>query len=372
MLLAAIGMVATIRAENLLGTTWGYGQRQVTWWLLSLVLLLLLAGINFRRLCEWSYPIYAMALVLLVGVYFAPAINGSHRWIRVGPVGVQPSEFAKIATLMALARYLMYCDRQRHLRGLFVPFLLAVVPLLLVLREPDLGTALVFLPVLFAMLVAAGARPRDLAVAALVGVFLLPLLWQQMSREQRSRITALWEQTGPYEKPSADGYHLHQAKQVSALGGTWGSIVTGDITCEREVYHLPIAQSDFIFSVIGERCGLWGTGLTLFLFAVLIHQLLAIGRKTREPFGRLVCVGVAALFAVEVLVNTAMTVGLAPVTGLSLPLVSYGGSGLIAHVCALGVVASVARYPGYEVGPAPFRFSRDQASAHAFGRHRVA
>lgn len=356
-LLAAIGMLAMIRAEHLAGASLRFAPRQLMWWGPSALLALGLAAVNFRRMTAWSYPIFAGCLLLLVVVFFFPAINGSHRWIRWGSVGIQPSELAKVATIMALARYLMYCEGQRRLRGLAAPFAIAVVPLLLVLREPDLGTALVFLPVLFAMLVAAGARRRDLGLALMIGLCLLPLLWQQMSREQRSRVTALWQQNPPDQRPTADGYQLHQSKQLIALGGTWGSVVTGDFVSEREVYHLPVAQSDFLFSVVAERFGLWGTALTLALFMLLLQQILRAGRETREPFGRLICVGVAALFGIEVLVNTAMTVGLAPVTGLSLPLMSYGGSGLLAHAWALGMVGSVARYPGYEVGPAPFRFA---------------
>src|SRR4029078_12757139 len=154
-----------------------------------------------------------LSLVLVTCGYLCPRVTGSQRWIRFGPLGLQPSEFAKLASVLGLARYLMYRDRYRELFGLAIPLASVLVPVVLVLKEPDLGTALVFLPVVFVMLFAAGARQRHLAAVALMAIAGLPLLWSQMSREQRSRITALAEQTRAGEEPTDDGYQLHQAKQ---------------------------------------------------------------------------------------------------------------------------------------------------------------
>lgn len=357
-LLTLIGIVAIARAQQLHDLSTRFDQRQVLWCLAAMLIAAAMSKVNFRIVADWSYGLFAVNLLLLVVVFWLPTINGVHRWIRLGPIGLQPSEFAKITFVLALARYLRYCESQQRLRGLILPFAIAMVPLLLILREPDLGTSLVFPPLLFVMFVAAGARLRDLALATTIGLCLSPVLWSQMSREQRSRVTALAEQTGPGQRPTPDGYQLHQSKQMIALGGMAGSLLGGEVTQDRAVYHLPVAHSDFIFSVIGERLGVWGTTLTLALYGLLVSGMLAVGRKTRDGFGRLVCVGTAALFGVEALVNTGMSIGLAPVTGLSLPLVSYGGSGFLAHAIGLGLVLSVARHPGYDVGPAPFRFGR--------------
>jgi cell division protein FtsW (lipid II flippase) len=140
------------------------------------------------------------------------------------------------------------------------------------------------------------------------------------------------------------------------LGGVWGSAISGETTDDQAVYRLPHAHSDFIFAVIGERYGLPGTAVVLGLYLCLVARMLAVAGATREPMGRLLAAGVAALFAVEVLINTGMTVGLLPITGLSLPLISYGGSGLLAHGLAVGLVLNVQMHPGYEVGREPFRF----------------
>lgn len=354
--LTAAGSLCIARAAELSGGADTLWTKQIVWATFGLAAMLASTTVNYRQVARWSYPLFALSLLGLVAVFFAPSINGAHRWLRLGPVGFQPSEFAKLAYVLALSRYLMYRANYRRLRGLVVPLAVTLVPLLLILKEPDLGTALVFLPVLFLMLFAAGAKSSDLALVGLLGVMLLPVLWSQMSHEQRSRITALAEQTGPGEKPTADGYHLHQAKQMHALGGLSGSLLSGDVTTDRAVYHLPEAPTDFVFCIAGERFGLVGSCAMLLCYALLLWRCQAVALATREPFGRLVAVGVLALFAVEVCINTAMTVGLAPITGLSLPLVSYGGSGLLTHLLALGMVLNVGLRPGYEVTREPFRF----------------
>jgi len=355
-LLVLSGWVGIARYEGLTGGGGRFLRLQMVWSVVAVVATVAASVPNYRVLCRWSYVVFALGLGLLVAVYFTAPVNGARRWIRFGPVGFQPSEFAKIAFVLALARYLMYRENYRSLVGLLLPLGLTLVPVLLILREPDLGTAAVFLPVMFVMLFAAGARRIDLAGLVLAGLFVLPLLWTQMSLEQKSRVTALFEQAGPGEKAAGDAYHLRQAKQMLALGGVWGSAIAGQAVDDPAAYHLPEAQSDFIFCILGERFGLVGIAVVLGLYALLVWRGLAIAGATREPFGRLVAAGLATLVAVQVLINTGMTVGLVPITGLSLPLVSYGGSGLVAQGLVLGLLVNVALRPGYEVAKEPFRY----------------
>ncbi len=253
----------------------------------------------------------------------------------------------------------MYRDSYRRVSGLMVPLGVAMVPIVLVLKEPDLGTALVFLPVLFAMLLAAGARQAHLAVVVVVALAALPLLWSQMSREQKSRVTALAEATGPGQKPTADGYHLHQARQMLALGGWFGSIAGGSASDDASAYFVPEPHTDSIAVVLGERFGLIGFGLLLALFGLLAWRGLVVAEATREPFGRLAAIGIAALVGTQVVINAGMLVGLLPITGLALPLVSYGGSSLLANSLALGLVLNIGLRPGYEVTNEPFRFASE-------------
>ena len=355
-ILVGFGWLAIARVEELTEGSGRLLHQQMAFSAVALLMMLLLTIPNYQILCRWSYTLFVLAILSLVAVYFFAPINKAHRWIRLGPIGLQPSELAKVAFVLALARYLMYRDNYRRLRGLLVPLGLTLVPVLLILKEPDLGTSLIFLPVFFAMLFVAGARRRDLACVALAGVLVLPLLWTQMSLDQKSHITALFDQPPPGRRPSDEAYHLYQAKRFRAMGGVWGSFFTGQPTEDAAAYHRPEAQSDLILCVVGERFGLPGTGLVLALFALLVWRALAIAQQTREPFGRLLAAGVATLFAIEVLIHAGMSVGLLPITGLSLPLVSHGGSGLLGHAVALGLLLNVALRPGYEVSNEPFRY----------------
>ncbi len=354
--LIALGCLGIDRYTDLTG--WGQGMlaRQLVWAMVAVAAMFAMTLPDYRVLCRWSYLIFLLAIVLLAVVYLFPPINNAHRWIRVGSLGLQPSEFAKGAFVLALSRYLMYRENYRRLRGLFLPLLITLVPVLLILREPDLGTALVFFPVFFVMLFVAGARRRDLFLVAVAGLLLVPLLWMQMSREQRSRVTALFEQAPAIATPTADDYHLHRAKRMTAQGGLYGSLISGQTVDDPAAYRLPEAQSDFVFCVIGERIGLCGQTFVLLLFGLLAWRGFSVAATTREPFGRLVAVGVVALVSVQVLINTAMSVGLLPITGLSLALVSHGGSGLLAHGLMLGLLLNVAIRPGYEITNEPFRF----------------
>jgi cell division protein FtsW (lipid II flippase) len=354
--LVAVGWLAIARFEELTDGSGRLLHQQMAFSAIALAVMLLLTMPNYQVLCRFSYALFLSAIVALAAVYFFPPINRAHRWVHLGPIGLQPSELAKVAFVLALARYLMYRDNYRRLRGLWAPLGLTLVPVLLILKEPDLGTSLIFLPVCFVMLFAAGAKLRDLACVALAGVLLLPLLWTQMSLDQKSRITALLDQPPPAERPSDVAYHLYQAKRFRAMGGAWGSYFTGQPTDDPAAYRLPEAQSDFILCVVGERLGLPGTGLVLGLYLLLVWRALAVARETREPFGRLLATGVATLFAVEVLIHAGMSVGLLPITGLSLPLVSHGGSGLLGNAVAVGLLLNVALRPGYEVSNEPFRY----------------
>jgi len=354
--LVCAGWLGIARCDELLDGNSGWLRLQMIWSALAAMALVAVAIPSYRVLCRWAYVVFLLALGLLVLVYFFPSVNGARRWIRLGPVGLQPSEFAKIAFVVALARYLMYRQNYRTLTGLLLPLALTLVPVVLILREPDLGTALVFLPVMFVMLFAAGARRIDLVRLGMAGLVALPLLWTQMSLEQKSRVTALFEQAGPGETATGDAYHLRQAKQMLALGGVWGSVLSGPAVDDPAAYHLPEARSDFVFCIFGERFGLPGVAAVLGLFALLIWRGLAVAAATREPFGRLVAVGLVTLLAVQVTINTGMTVGLLPITGLSLPLVSYGGSGLVAQGFALGLLVNIGLRPGYEMTKEPFRY----------------
>jgi rod shape determining protein RodA len=355
--LVGLGWMAIARCEELSGGSGRFLRQQMIWSAVAAVAALVVAVPNYRVLARWSYIFLAITVVLLVLVNFSPPINGARRWLRLGLLGIQPSEFAKVAFVLGVARCLRKSDRGLRLRDALVSMGIMLLPAVLILREPDLGTAMVFPPTLLLLLWTAGARRRTLAGLALIGLLVVPLLWTQMSREQKSRVTTLFQQPGPGDAVTSDTYQLHQARQVAALGNVWGSLVLGPAVEDPGAYHLPEARSDFIFCVLTERLGLPGGALVLGLYAVFLGQGLAIATATKEPFGRLAAVGLSGLVAVQVLINTGMNVGLLPVTGLSLPLVSYGGSGLVANAMLVGLLANIGLRPGYEVAPEPFRYA---------------
>lgn len=355
--LMAIGLAAIARGDELEagGELW---PRQLVW--IALATAAMFAGMlwHYRFLREVSYPLFFSCLVLLGLVYLTPLRNGAHRWIPLGLFDFQPSELTKLAFIIALSNYLIHRRNYRALSGLLVPFVIALVPVALILREPDLGTSLVFLPVLFSMLFAAGARPRHLALMLMLGAAVTPLLWMGMSAEQKSRIVTLFVQRDGGPTPTGDGYHLHQSKQVLALGGVRGSQFSGTMLDDPQAYHLPASRTDFVFCLVGERFGLIGGCATLLLYLLLFASGLRIAAGTREPFGRLLAVGVVALIATQTIINTGMTVGLMPVTGITLPLISHGGSSLLTTALALGFLLNVGMRPGYEMTADPFRFAR--------------
>jgi cell division protein FtsW (lipid II flippase) len=351
-----MGLAAIARGDELAGSgqLWG---RQLEWVLLAACALVAATVPHYRRLRPIGYPLFLGCVVLLAAVFVTPPRNGAQRWIPLGPISFQPSELTKLAFILALAAYLVHQRRYREMKGLIAPFVIALVPIGLILREPDLGTSLVFLPVLFAMLFAAGARVRQLVFIVLIAIPLLPVMWMGMSAEQKSRIVTLFVQRDGGPAPTGDGYHLHQSKQVLALGGVRGSQFNGQTIDDPQAYHLPASRTDFVYCLVGERFGLIGAMTTLVMYLALFAAGLRVAARTREPFGRLLAVGIVTLIATQVVINTAMTVGLMPVTGITLPLISHGGSSLITTGIALGLLLNVGLRPGYEVAGEPFRFA---------------
>lgn len=331
-------------------------SKQIVWIVLAVPGMLLATLVPYRVARHHSYAWLGFSILLLGIVYFFPAKWGSRRWIPLGFMNFQPSELAKLAFILALSRYLMYRENYRRLPGLVVPFSLTLIPMGLILKEPDLGTALVFLPVLLAMLFAAGARLKHLAFMVCLGAAVSPVFWLAMSAEQKSRITALFLQRDGGPTPTGDGYHLHQSKQVLALGGVVGSQFAGTAVDDPIAYHLPACRTDFVICMVGERWGLVGTLAVLTLYLILFACGLLVAARTRDPFGRLLAVGIVILLATQAIINVGMTVGLLPVTGITLPLLSYGGSSLLFTCVALGLLMNVAMRPGYEIGKEPFRF----------------
>lgn len=355
--LIGLGLSGIARGDELAGSSIFYGK-QMIWVGLASCVLLVSNLFNYRTLARFSLPIFCTAIVLLCVVFLFRPINGARRWIPLGFMSFQPSEVTKLAYIIALASYLRFRENYRRMSGLVAPFAMTLVPMALIYKEPNLGTCLLFLPVLFAMLFTAGARPRHLIAVILLGTCLVPVLWLGMSREQQSRVLAMvLQHDGDGEKVTDDGEHLHRSKRVIALGQMWGSELGDPLVDDPAAYYVPEARTDFVFCMIAERWGFVGCCVTLLLYATLYGQGLLIAAATRDPFGRLLAVGIVTLFATQTIINTSMTVGLMPITGITLPLLSYGGSSLATTCLALGLLINVGLHQGYEMRGQPFRFA---------------
>lgn len=323
--------------------------------------------IGYRELGRWSYAMYLVTLILLTllivaraGLNLAPFIverRNAYRWIFVGPINFQISELAKVTHILALSYYLRYRTNYRTFGGLFMPFVLTLIPVALILKEPDLGTSLLLLPNLFVMLFVAGAKIRHLAVIVLLGAIAAPCFYYStlMSDYQRDRILAVVHQRDDNQRWKLnEGYQLHQSKIALGSGR-----IAGQGFQQADFFRhnlLPEEHNDFIFAVIGHQWGFLGGLFVLTVYIVMFAAGLTIASMTTDPLGRLLAVGVCTVICAQMIVNIAMTVGLMPITGMTLPFASMGGSSLITNYMALGLLVSVARRRPLDMAPKPFEF----------------
>ncbi len=343
--IVAVGIVFIHSAsfDAKLGTFKPYGTTQAKWLAISLLGFLGALAIPYQKIERHAWVLYGVSLALLFGVhFFGQFANGARSWYQFGDrVKFQPSEIAKIALICVVAKTLMH----RKDLGSWGPFgavaAVAGPALGSVALEPDHGTVLVFLPVLAAMLFVAGASLRRLGALAGAGAAAgVAAFFFAFEKYQRDRILVFLQ---PEIDAAGRGYHTLQSRIAVGAGGAFGAgLGQGSQT---QLHVLPEAHTDFIFSVVAEEGGFVAVALLLLLQLALLLACLDVAWRTREPFGRLVAVGVASLFAGQIAVNCGMTIGLAPVTGITLPLVSYGGSSLLTCFLALGLVANIAMHP---------------------------
>lgn len=338
--LIALGLAFIYSGTYQMGADAGsaYVARQATWGLAGLLAAGLLVMLDYRKLAASAFLIYGIFIVLLILLLFtSDPRRGARSWFSVGAFAVQPSEFAKIALILALAKYLSREDVPRRSASyLGGALLLAAIPIALILKEPDLGTALVFMPVIFAMLVVAGARGTYLSGMVLAGLFSLPVGWLFLKPYQKLRIKVFLD---PQLDPLRSGYNAIQSLIAVGGGGLRGQgWLHGTQTHLR---FLPERHTDFIFCVLAEEAGFLGCALALGLYAVIILGGLRIAEQARDEFGKLTAIGITVLLAAHVVINIGMTIGLLPITGLPLPLMSYGGSSLLSICMCLGILQSI-------------------------------
>ena len=314
-------------------------EKQVIWWILGTVGLLVILLIDYRHLEHFAYAIYSVSLVLLVYVLlFGPSISGARRWIDLGFLQFQPSELIKITLTLAVAKYFHH-HRSNGPYGLLelkVPFLLFLIPFLLVLLEPDLGTSVILLLIFFSTLLFLGLRRHSIVILLVLGIASIPAGWFCLKDYQKDRILTFLE---PSRDPLGSGYHILQSKIAIGSGGFWGKgFLHGT---QARLHFLPEQHTDFIFSVFAEEWGFVGSLLLLLAYLVVILWGLNLCSRAKDPFGMIVSLGLTFLLFWHVTINIGMGVGLLPVVGIPLPLFSYGGSFLIVMLLGIGLLLNI-------------------------------
>lgn len=345
-LLGIVLLIASIGILNLYSATSGVEAtgtplylKQIFWLLIGLAVMVFVAFIEYRFYSDLAYVVYMMALFFLLAVLaYGLITSGAQRWVRIGSLSFQPSEFVKLSLILALAKFF---HRPPHLEGyswrhLPFPFLLLSVPTVLILKQPDLGTAIILLFVFFSILIFVKVRWSTLLTILLAGGGAVPLLWGFLKDYQKRRIITFFN---PDLDPLGAGYHIIQSKIAVGSGGIIGKgFMKGT---QSKLGFLPEQQTDFIFSALGEEWGLIGSLIVVGLYLALILWGLRIAVQSKDRFGAIVSFGVVAMLFWHIFVNIGMALGIMPVVGIPLPLLSYGGSFFISTLFGIGLLLNV-------------------------------
>ena len=352
MLIAVTGLVGTgLACIHSSGHSSEF-KKQLFWLAISFCSLIVVSNVSYRKLGHLSGFLFLITNILLaivlVGKHLGisslvPMIGGSFRWINIAGFRIQPSELAKLSYILSLAWYLKDQDCSIFKNGIIYPFFLAAVPMALIFLEPDLGTVLLFIPTSFAMIFMAGAKIRHLLTIVLIALIMAPIgYFFFMEDYQKKRIEGLFRQnTTDVDWLQDKGYQLHKSKMCIGSGGIGGQRQDGLFV---KYDFLPDRHNDFIFAMIGHQWGIIGCSSILGLYVLIIFGAAEIASEQKDPFGKLVAVGVAALISAQTCVNVSMTIGLAPVTGMTLPFISYGGTSLVCNFISLGLLINIARH----------------------------
>ena len=335
--IASFGFLMLFSAAN--GDLQPWSARQMIRFGVGCVVLLTAALIDIRLWLRFAYHLYGITLLLLIAVELKGAIGGgAQRWLNLGFFLLQPSELMKITVVLALGRYFQNVsfDDVRKPVFLFIPVIIALLPSALVLRQPDLGTAGMILMVAGAIFFVAGVRLWKFALVLVSGMAAVPLVWQYLRDYQKNRILTFLD---PERDPLGTGYHILQSKIALGSGGVWGrGFMEGT---QSHLNFLPEKQTDFIFTMLAEELGLAGGLLVLSLYCMVLVYGFIVAYKSRNQFGRLISVGITTNFFLYIFINVAMVMGVVPVVGVPLPLISYGGTAMLTVMFGFGILMSV-------------------------------
>jgi len=343
---AGVGFAMLFSAAD--GNMDPWAKRQIVRFGVAFGVMIIVATINIRLWLRYAYALYFVALALLVGVEVAGHVGmGAQRWISLGFVNIQPSELMKIFLVLALARYYnaSAIEDIGRISRLFVPIMLTAAPTVLILRQPDLGTAIMVAMTGAVVLFLAGVRLWKFVVVGVAGLAAAPIAWQFLHEYQKKRVLTF---LNPETDPLGAGYHIIQSKIALGSGGLMGKgFMQGP---QSHLHFLPEMQTDFIFTMLAEEFGLAGGLALIILYALILTYGMIIAARSRNQFGRLVAGGVTSTFFFYVFINIAMVTGLIPVVGVPLPLVSYGGTVMLTLMIGFGLVIGVGVHRDVPVG----------------------
>ena len=313
--------------------------KQIQWIALGLIIMLLIFFIDYRLIVKGAYVIYGISVALLALVYiYGYTMHGSQRWLAFGGFVFQPSELMKLTIIIALARY--FDDHKSNepykLKELFVPFLIVIAPFLLILKQPDLGTALIIMIIFASIIFFVGVNWKSFLIALAGGLILIPIGWLFLKDYQKERLITFFN---PENDPLGAGYHIIQSMIAVGSGGFFGKgFLNGSQT---QLKFLPEQQTDFVFSVFAEEWGFIGGMILIIMFISLILWGLKIALHARDLLGTIIAFGITALISWEVFINIGMVLGILPVVGIPLPFLSYGGSAMVSLMTAMGLLMNI-------------------------------
>jgi len=343
------GLILTILALGLInlysatlakgGADHTYFYHQAVWIGVGLVCMFIAVAISDEFYRENAIIFYIISVILLVLVdVYGMITSGAQRWIRLGPVSLQPSELAKLSLILVLGYY--YETKKSMeilpLRHMIIPSILALVPTALIVKQPDLGTALLLLFIFISVLLYEGIPWKTFLGLCVAGLAVLPIMWRFLKPYQKARLLTF---INPDRDPLGAGYHIIQSKIAVGSGGMWGKGFLHGTQCKLE--FLPEHHTDFVFSVLAEEWGFVGSVVVIALLFILILWGLEVARSARNRFGEVVAVGITAMFFWQIIINIGMVIGVMPVVGIPLPFFSYGGSGTLTNLFAVGILLSI-------------------------------
>ncbi|MDD4953780.1 MAG: rod shape-determining protein RodA [Candidatus Omnitrophica bacterium] len=321
-------------------------KRQVLWLAIGLACYFVFSNLSYRYLWDWAHIIYAFTIFFLLLVVVMGAVRlGAQRWLRIAWFNFQPSEFVKLAMAISLARYYSKKDASDIrvasgsmgiLRSLALPLLLVAIPVGLIIEQPDLGSGLIIIFLFIAVIYTAGVKLRYLFILLGSGLLIMPFFWNFLKDYQKERLLVF---LNPNMDPLGAGYTVIQSKIAVGSSGIFGKGWLAGT--QSQLHFLPEAHTDFIFATFTEEWGFLGSVVLLSLYYILIRRGFMIAGRTQDNFGKFLALGITLVLGIQIFINIAMNLGLAPIVGLPLPLMSYGGSSMFVTFTALGILVNI-------------------------------